>query len=265
MLAESANGHPSGGLTGAGSLQRQTQVAVTIFDGTREIGVSRARYIHWRYVFVAPVGPVSVIDLHRDGCACRLAVEHAARKTDRVLFNTHATTAAESLLAAAHRSGGSESQMIQVRGLVKSFGDHTVLKEINLDVVPGERLALVGPNGAGKTTLLRILAALSKPTAGIVRIAGRDARSVIAVPLRFADEIIGFVYLERGIPDRPFGRSALNLAVALIIGFALSVLLGHFWGGIPLEILLSMEYFTTDSLVAFVTGISVALFMGSKS
>jgi len=64
--------------------------------------------------------------------------------------------------------------MIQVRKLVKSFGDHLVLREVDLDVAQGECLALVGPNGAGKTTLLRILAALTKPSAGSVRLAGFD-------------------------------------------------------------------------------------------
>ena len=66
--------------------------------------------------------------------------------------------------------------MIQVRGLVKSFGGHAVLRGLDLDVDKGECLALVGPNGAGKTTLLRILAALSKPTAGTVHVAGADLK-----------------------------------------------------------------------------------------
>jgi len=44
--------------------------------------------------------------------------------------------------------------------------------------------------------------------------AGRNAHSVVVVPLVFASETIGLIYLERTIPDRPFGRSALNLAVA---------------------------------------------------
>jgi len=64
--------------------------------------------------------------------------------------------------------------MIRVRGLVKSFGGHAVLRGLELDVDQGECLALVGPNGAGKTTLLRILAALSKPTAGTIQVAGTD-------------------------------------------------------------------------------------------
>jgi len=64
--------------------------------------------------------------------------------------------------------------MINVRGLVKSFDDHLVLQGVDLDVGRGECVALVGPNGAGKTTLLRILATLSKPTAGNVRLVGID-------------------------------------------------------------------------------------------
>lgn len=64
--------------------------------------------------------------------------------------------------------------MIQVRGLVKSFGDHVALRGVDMDVAEGECLALVGPNGAGKTTLLRILATISKPTAGSVYLGGVD-------------------------------------------------------------------------------------------
>jgi heme exporter protein A len=64
--------------------------------------------------------------------------------------------------------------MIHVRGLVKSFGDHVVLDSVDLEVREGESLALIGPNGAGKTTLLRILATLSRPSAGAVRVAGAD-------------------------------------------------------------------------------------------
>jgi heme ABC exporter ATP-binding subunit CcmA len=82
--------------------------------------------------------------------------------------------------------------MIQVRGLVKSFGGHVVLRGLDLDVESGECLALVGPNGAGKTTLLRILAALSKPTAGSIRIAGSDLQEG-TIPIR---RQIGFLSHE---------------------------------------------------------------------
>jgi heme exporter protein A len=64
--------------------------------------------------------------------------------------------------------------MIKVRGLVKAFGLQAALRGIDLELKQGEVVTVLGPNGAGKTTLLRILATLSKPTAGTVHIAGYD-------------------------------------------------------------------------------------------
>jgi heme exporter protein A len=64
--------------------------------------------------------------------------------------------------------------MIQVENLVKSFGPRTALAGVSFAVEAGEFVTLVGPNGAGKTTLLRILATLSRPTSGTLRIAGLD-------------------------------------------------------------------------------------------
>lgn len=61
--------------------------------------------------------------------------------------------------------------MILVKKLVKRFGPLTVLRELDFSVAEGEFVALLGPNGAGKTTLLRILATLSRPSSGLVRIA----------------------------------------------------------------------------------------------
>ena len=62
--------------------------------------------------------------------------------------------------------------MIETRSLTKTFGLQLVLRGVDLEVAPGEFVALVGPNGAGKTTLLRILATLSRPSFGQARIAG---------------------------------------------------------------------------------------------
>ncbi|MCS7010280.1 MAG: heme ABC exporter ATP-binding protein CcmA [Anaerolineales bacterium] len=62
--------------------------------------------------------------------------------------------------------------MIEVRGLVKLFGAKKVLRGLDFYVQAGEFVAILGPNGAGKTTFLRILASLSRPTAGEVRIGG---------------------------------------------------------------------------------------------
>lgn len=62
--------------------------------------------------------------------------------------------------------------MIEVEKLVKRFGLKVVLKGLDFNVDQGEFVALVGPNGAGKTTFLRILASLSRPNFGQIRIAG---------------------------------------------------------------------------------------------
>jgi heme exporter protein A len=62
--------------------------------------------------------------------------------------------------------------MIVVKKLVKRFGPKTVLRGLDFQVDAGEFVALLGPNGAGKTTFLRILASLSRPLMGEVRIAG---------------------------------------------------------------------------------------------
>ncbi len=62
--------------------------------------------------------------------------------------------------------------MIEVQRLMKRFGPKVVLRDLDFSARPGEFVALLGPNGAGKTTFLRILASLSRPTAGMVRVGG---------------------------------------------------------------------------------------------
>jgi heme exporter protein A len=62
--------------------------------------------------------------------------------------------------------------MIVVQGLEKSFGKFKVLQGVNFSVKPGEKVVLLGINGAGKTTLLKILATLSRPSKGEIRING---------------------------------------------------------------------------------------------
>ncbi|MCZ2857878.1 ATP-binding cassette domain-containing protein [Blastococcus sp. VKM Ac-2987] len=81
---------------------------------------------------------------------------------------------------------------ISVRGLRKSFGDHVVLDGLDLTVPEGSVFALLGPNGSGKTTTVDILATLTPPDGGEVRIAGSDVvrepravRSAIAVTGQF--------------------------------------------------------------------------------
>ncbi|MCQ4289367.1 L-cystine ABC transporter ATP-binding protein YecC [Pseudomonas stutzeri] len=60
--------------------------------------------------------------------------------------------------------------MISVRNLRKSFNGQEVLKGIDLDIAPGEVLAIIGPSGSGKTTLLRCLNLLEQPSGGQISV-----------------------------------------------------------------------------------------------
>ena len=75
---------------------------------------------------------------------------------------------------------------ITLRGLTKKFDAFTAVDNIDLDVRPGELMALLGPSGCGKTTTLRMVAGLEKPTAGEIRFGNQMLYSdgqVIDVPV----------------------------------------------------------------------------------
>jgi ABC-2 type transport system ATP-binding protein len=63
---------------------------------------------------------------------------------------------------------------IETRALAKRFGRHHALNGIDLSIAPGQVFGYLGPNGAGKTTTIRLLAGLSRPTAGFARVLGMD-------------------------------------------------------------------------------------------
>src|ERR1700754_4936767 len=64
--------------------------------------------------------------------------------------------------------------VIDVRGLVKSFGPHRALDGLDLSVATGEVHGFLGPNGAGKTTTIRILLGLLRSDGGTARLLGGD-------------------------------------------------------------------------------------------
>jgi polar amino acid transport system ATP-binding protein len=63
--------------------------------------------------------------------------------------------------------------LLSVRGLAKRFGNNDVLRRIDLDVEPGERIAILGASGSGKSTLLRCLNFMEMPDAGTVTLDGK--------------------------------------------------------------------------------------------
>lgn len=63
--------------------------------------------------------------------------------------------------------------LVSMEKITKSFGDNTVLSDLDLSVHKGEKLVLVGPSGSGKSTVLRVLMGLETPDSGTVRIHDR--------------------------------------------------------------------------------------------
>lgn len=84
-------------------------------------------------------------------------------------------------------------------GLAKSYSDTTsliqVLKKIELEVAPGEMVAIIGSSGSGKSTLLHLLGGLDKPTAGKVLLNNRDMQAMGEVEkCRLRNSNLGFIY-----------------------------------------------------------------------
>lgn len=72
------------------------------------------------------------------------------------------------------------ADVLTTRGLGVTIGGVEILRDVSLDVRPGEILAVLGPNGAGKTTLFNVLSGLRRPTSGSVTLAGRDVTALPA-------------------------------------------------------------------------------------
>ena len=85
--------------------------------------------------------------------------------------------------------------IISAKGITKSFGALQVLRGLDLDVAPGEVVAIMGASGAGKTTLLQILGTLLRPDGGSLTIDGTDVLALSQKDIAsFRGRRIGFVF-----------------------------------------------------------------------
>jgi len=114
------------------------------------------------------------------GYLCRLGrrVRTCIRRDWRV------TTGEEGM---SNGATASDELVVDVRGLVKTFGSTKALDGLDLEVRKGEVHGFLGPNGAGKTTTLRILLGLARADAGVLRLLGGDPwRDVSSLHKRLA-------------------------------------------------------------------------------
>src|SRR5690349_15838138 len=103
-----------------------------------------------------------------------------------------------------------DSPPIEVRGLVKRYGEILAVNDVDLTVNKGDVFGYLGPNGAGKTTSLRMMLGLIRPTSGSVSIFGRDPQLSVAA----LQGVAGFVEAPSFYPYLS-GRANLELCAAL--------------------------------------------------
>jgi cell division transport system ATP-binding protein len=97
-----------------------------------------------------------------------------------------------------------EQPILEVDGVSKIYdGKWAALQDVSLQLVRGEFALLVGPCGAGKTTLMRLICGQEKPTAGTIRVAGRDVGSMKRSQLPVLRRQLGIVFQDgKQLPDR---------------------------------------------------------------
>ena len=111
--------------------------------------------------------------------------------------------------------------VIQCHNLAKRFADGSletdVLRNVNLSVIKGDRLAIVGSSGSGKSTLLHLLGGLDEPTSGSVEIHGQDISTLSVNALsKLRNQSLGFVYQFHHL--LPEFTALENVAIPLVIG-----------------------------------------------
>ncbi len=111
-----------------------------------------------------------------------------------------------------------EDPAVHCEGLVKEFGEARAVDGIQLAVPRGSIFGFLGPNGAGKTTTIRILATLSRPSAGRARVLGHDVVSEAAAVRRRISLISQFASVDQDL------TATENLVLA-------ARLLGYSWRG----------------------------------
>lgn len=105
--------------------------------------------------------------------------------------------------------------LIRVEHLSKSFGQHTVLRDISTTVSEGEVIAVIGPSGSGKSTFLRSLNLLEKPTSGRILFEGTDITSP-EIDINKMRERMGMVFQQFNLfPNMTIRRNIMLAPVTL--------------------------------------------------
>ncbi len=100
-----------------------------------------------------------------------------------------------------HMSDKTTEIVLEIKGLVKSFGTNHVLDGFNLDLIKGENLVVLGKSGSGKSVLIKCIIGLMKPEAGTIKIFGQDVLSLDHMELDHLRMRIGFLFQSNALYD----------------------------------------------------------------
>jgi putative ABC transport system ATP-binding protein len=113
-----------------------------------------------------------------------------------------------------------KASLISLQGIERTFllGDSQVhaLRDVNLQITPGEYIAVMGPSGSGKSTLLNMIGLLDRPDAGIYLLEGRDVTTLNQDELaKVRSERIGFIFQSFHLVPRLSAAANIELPLML--------------------------------------------------
>ncbi|MBR9860752.1 ATP-binding cassette domain-containing protein [bacterium] len=113
-------------------------------------------------------------------------------------------------------------------------GEMNVVKDLSLDIKPGEKLLIIGPNGSGKSTLLQVIAGLYRPTDGVISYGGLNIESLNLYALReLISDVFGFEELFEGSVFENIGLGRGHITESEIIETCKAIGLHSFIAGLP--------------------------------
>jgi ATP-binding cassette subfamily B protein RaxB len=140
--------------------------ALLVMDGKFSVGMLYA-FLGFKLVFLSRIN--NLVDKWNE---FRMLDLHAERIADIALAEPETRAPSAPVIAVTN-----EPLEIETRGLGFAYGpEGYAFRDVNLEIRPGQRIAIVGPSGCGKTTLLKVLLGLLTPSEGQVIVNGRDLR-----------------------------------------------------------------------------------------
>jgi phospholipid/cholesterol/gamma-HCH transport system ATP-binding protein len=111
----------------------------------------------------------------------------------------------------------STENIIEIKGLQKSFGDKKVLKNINLDVKKGENVVVLGKSGQGKSVAIKCIVGMILPDAGTLTVLGHDIQGISKDELKEVRTHIGFLFQNGALYDSMTVKENLEFPLTRVL------------------------------------------------